>query len=209
MSAKEVVNEMVALLSDGPLLPGGVKEHYNVCGKKNCRCKAPEEPVLHGPYAVLSSTISGRSVSLNIGSSDREAVEEMVGRFRTLKGLLNNLALEYVDGFRVSGIAGIKESVPDLVGIHVKSGASEAEVKRLAASRDKWKKKALDRQALLQKNRITIRDLGDSRQKWRCEALASRERVADLNREVASERSRANKLADEAQYLNNCMKKNG
>jgi len=208
MNAKEVVNEIIAQLAAGPVLPGGVKEHYNVCGKKNCHCKAPENPTLHGPYAVLSSTVSGRSVSLTIAPTDRTAVGEMVERFRILKRLVNELGLEYVDGLRANGVAGVKESAPKLIETHVKSGASETELKRLTTSRDNWKKKARGRQEQLQKDRITIRDLRDSRQKWRREAMASREQVAELSRSLADEQAKADGLADELQHLNNCIKKN-
>ena len=36
------------------ILRGTIIERGNICGKKNCRCKRKDRPVLHGPYKYLS-----------------------------------------------------------------------------------------------------------------------------------------------------------
>jgi len=45
----------------GPMLPGGITEQWNVCGKAGCKCKDPDKPKKHGPYFQLSFTVGGKS----------------------------------------------------------------------------------------------------------------------------------------------------
>jgi hypothetical protein len=209
MSTKEIIDELIRLLSDGPVLPGGVKEHHNVCGKKNCRCKDPENPVVHGPYTVLSWTVSGQGSSLTLDPGNRTSAEEMVERFRTLKDLVNQLALGYVDGIRARGMAEIRRDVLVLGGSRMMLKVSTAEAKRLVVSRDAWKDKALQRQCLLEKDRITMRDLKKSRDTWRAEAMTSRTQRAELESKFASTRVRIDCLTNEVEHLQRCVKKNG
>ena len=49
------------ILELGPLHPGRITQQYNVCGTPGCRCKDPEHPRKHGPYANLSYTFAGQS----------------------------------------------------------------------------------------------------------------------------------------------------
>ena len=209
MGTKEIIDELIKLLSDGPVLPGGVKEHHNICGKKNCRCKDSENPVVHGPYTVLSWTVSGRGSSLSVDPGNRSSVEEMVERFRTLKDLVNQLALGYVDGIRARGMAEIRGDVLVLGGSPMKLKVSAAESKRLAVSRDAWKEKALKRQCLLEKDRITMRDLKKSRDTWRTEAMTTRTQKAELESKLASARERIDCLTSEVEHLQRRAKKNG
>ena len=207
MSTKKTIDELITLLSDGPVLPGGIRAHYNICGKKNCRCKDPENPIPHGPYTVLSWTISGRGSSMTVDRGDRASVEKMVERFRTLKDLVNQLALGYVDGLRAGGIAEVKRDVPVLAGNPVSLKVSAAEAKRLTVSRDTWKSKAKRRQSLLENNRIATRDLKKSRSKWRNEAMASRKQRCELECELADARKRVKCLTGKAQHLHEQKKR--
>ncbi len=86
---------------------------------------------------------------------------------------------------------------------------STAEAKRLAISRDTWKDKALKRQRLLEKNRITMRDLKKSRDTWRAEGMISRTHKAELRSELASARERIDYLINEVERLQRHAKKNG
>jgi len=209
MNTEETIDELIKLLSVGPVLPGGVKEHHNICGKKNCRCKDPENPVVHGPYTVLSWTVSGQGSSLTVDPGNRTSAEEMVERFRTLKNLVNQLALGYVDGIRARGLAEIRGDVLLLASSRMKPKVSAAEAKRLAVSRDAWKDKALKRQCLLEKDRITMRDLKKSRDTWRAETMTSRTQKAELKSKLASARERIDCLTNEVEHLQRRAKKNG
>ena len=209
MSTQETVDKLIKLLSDGPVLPGGVNEHHNICGKKNCRCKDPENPVVHGPYTVLSWTVSGQGSSLTVAPANKALAEEMVERFRTLKDLVNQLALGYVDGIRARGMAEIRRDVLVLGGSRMMLKMSTAEEKRLAVSRYAWKDKALKRQCLLEKDRITMRDLKKSRDTWRAEAMTRRTQKAQLESKLTSARERIDSLTNEVEDLQRRVKKNG
>ena len=207
MNTTQTVAKLMAELSDGPVLPGGVREQYNICGKKNCRCKDPENPVRHGPYTVLSWTVSGQGSSMAVDPGDKASVEEMVERFKTLKRLVNELALGYVDGLRAGGIAEIRRDVPVLADSPAALKTLATKAKRLATSRDGWRDKAKRRQALLEKNRITTRDLKKSRSKWRNEAMAARKRRGELECELADSRKTIECLTGEVGRLREHLKK--
>ena len=41
--------------------PGSVSQQYNVCGRKECRCKDKKTPQKHGPYCILSYRFHGKN----------------------------------------------------------------------------------------------------------------------------------------------------
>ena len=141
--------------------------------------------------------------------SNRTSAEEMVERFRTLKELVNKLALGYVDGIRAHGIPKIRGDVLVPAGRRMKIKESPAEAKRLAVSRDAWKDKALKRQCLYEKDRITIRDLKKSRDTWRAEAMTSRTQKAELKSTLGCAREKVDGLTSKIEYLQRHVKKNG
>lgn len=47
----------------GEMRPGSLSKQFNVCGKPNCRCKAPQNPQRHGPYYQLSWVHRGKSTT--------------------------------------------------------------------------------------------------------------------------------------------------
>jgi len=200
---------MVELLTAGPVLPGGVREHYNVCGKAKCKCKDPVNPVKHGPYVMLSWTVSGKGSSLAIAPRDKVSVEKMVDRFRKLKTLLNELALEYAGELRNHSVNEVKRSVPVLAAGKTALQVSSSEACKLERSRARWKNKAVNRQAELEANRIHIRDLEASREKWRAEALALRRKNSELQGEAEAVKKVASGLADRVEALEQSVKKNG
>jgi hypothetical protein len=75
------------LLALGEMRPGALSEQYNVCGKPNCRCKAPRSPKKHGPYYQISYSHHGKSTTEFV---KREKVAEVrqqlatYARFRKL-----------------------------------------------------------------------------------------------------------------------------
>lgn len=185
MSTTTTVNEIIGLLTAGPVLPGGVNEQYNVCGKKNCRCKDEANPRKHGPYIQLSYTISGQSSTLRISPKDAVGVGRAVERFKRLKKLVNQLGLEYGKEVRKGGFSAAKSCVPAGGAESQSVSAPSLERKRLMRSQASWKRKALARQKLLLSNRVRIRDLEASRSKWREEALQRRKESAEKQRQLA------------------------
>ena len=51
-------------------------------------------------------------------------------------------------------------------------------------SRDTWKRRAADKQRALKKLRITVRDLGDSRDRWKAIARQQSEEIATLRAQL-------------------------
>lgn len=51
------------MLALGDMRPGALSKQYNVCGKPNCRCKAPHSPKKHGPYYQISYSHHGKSTT--------------------------------------------------------------------------------------------------------------------------------------------------
>jgi hypothetical protein len=81
----------------GSLHPGSLSEQYNVCGKPDCRCKAPCAPQKHGPYYQLSFTWRGKSSTRFVRPQQLEPMREKVSnykRFRELTEEWVDLALE-------------------------------------------------------------------------------------------------------------------
>lgn len=91
---QQIKRQLAAL---GPMHPGSLSEQYNVCGKPNCRCKAPRTPQKHGPYHQLSFTWRGNSGTRFVRPQQLEAMREKVAnykRFRELTEEWVDLAME-------------------------------------------------------------------------------------------------------------------
>lgn len=54
-------------------------------------------------------------------------------------------------------------------------------------SRDNWKRRAADKQATIKKMRITLRDLNDSRDRWKALALQQAKEMAVLRQQDQSQ----------------------
>lgn len=88
----------------GPMLPGSMKQQFNVCGKTGCKCKDPENPIKHGPYYQLSFTVGGRSSTLFVKNEDVPEVRKRIRRYKRFRQLTTALTKAYVDFTRKSGL---------------------------------------------------------------------------------------------------------
>lgn len=75
------------LLALGPMRPGALSEQYNVCGKPNCKCKAPRSPKKHGPYYQLSYTHQGKSTTEFVKRDVVDVVRLQLANYATYKKL--------------------------------------------------------------------------------------------------------------------------
>jgi len=89
----------------GVMLPGGIREQWNVCGKAGCKCKDPDYPKRHGPYYQLSFSLGGKSSSMFIKQHDLLAAREAVGNYARFKKLTEKLLLERVAWARKGGLS--------------------------------------------------------------------------------------------------------
>jgi len=89
----------------GPMLPGGITEQWNVCGKAGCKCKDPDKPRKHGPYFQLSFTVGGQSSSLFIKREDLANAKHAVRNYARFKALTRQLLQARVAWARKGGLS--------------------------------------------------------------------------------------------------------
>jgi hypothetical protein len=99
----ERIREQMAEL--GPVLPGGISKHWNVCGKPGCRCKHPSRPKKHGPYYQLSFTLGGKSSSMFLRADEVGEARRWVRRYARLKELTQQLLRAHVAWARQGGLS--------------------------------------------------------------------------------------------------------
>lgn len=95
-STNELKRCLVALLEEGPMIPGSIKKQWNVCGMPGCRCKDARNPKKHGPYYQLSFTLAGKSTSMFIKDAEYEQMRSANDRYRKFKALGSELVQAYV-----------------------------------------------------------------------------------------------------------------
>ena len=91
------------ILALGPMLPGSIRQQFNVCGKPGCKCKDPVHPDKHGPYYQLSFSVAGKSSSFFIKKEDLAEARRRVKRFKQFRQLTQELTQAYVDLARKTG----------------------------------------------------------------------------------------------------------
>ena len=84
------------ILQLGPLHPGRITEQYNVCGTPGCRCKDPENPRKHGPYANLSYAFAGQSKTLFVRKDCVAEMKRRTRRYERLKKLVAELVEAHI-----------------------------------------------------------------------------------------------------------------
>ncbi len=182
MSIENKFNELISRVAEGPILPGGIREYTNICGKENCKCKDPVNPQYHGPYRHLSFSVSGKSSTMSIQGKDLKLAKEMTARFAHIKNLCNRIALEYVDVIREHGMKeaqGVTRNYFEKVKDQGKGGKTESgKLRDMKVSRDQWKLNAIERRNEIKQAKVKIRDLLASRIKWREESLVLRKEIA-------------------------------
>ena len=97
---KQLIQKLAEL---GQILPGSISEQWNVCGKKGCRCKDPENPVKHGPYYQLSYTVGGKGSTMFVKESDLPEARRCIERYKQFKTLNIELVRAHIDLIRATG----------------------------------------------------------------------------------------------------------
>jgi len=77
----------------GSMHPGSLSAQYSVCGKADCRCKAPRDPQKHGPYSQLSFTWRGKSSTRFVRPEQLQPMREKVANYKHFRELTD----EWVD----------------------------------------------------------------------------------------------------------------
>ena len=155
MNIKRICNELIKVLQEGPILPGGLRKTFATCGKENCKCKRVNDPQLHGPYHILSFSLKEKSSTMSLAAEEVASAEEMVQRFQEVKSLLNKLVIAYADKGRGHKI--LELEVPDLgKNNHIRRNDTEK-------NRSKKKSQKIEEKRIKIKN--LSRDLKNSKNK--------------------------------------------
>ena len=200
---------MADLMCLKPMLPGSISEQYNVCGKANCRCKDKDNPRKHGPQSRLSYCLPGKNSNIVIRKADVAIAASMNNNFKEMRQLITEISKEAIRIYREDGAEALQDRMTKTISkgkakiSGVKSGS--AKLIEVETSRDKWKIRAKERIKVTQKDTVTIRNLRDSRAKWKAEAMSARpelrklkERGESLARLVTEQEDKIISLEDDA-----------
>ncbi len=175
---KELAERLAGL---GPLLPGATSLQGATCRKPGCKCMNRKNAQTHGPYLKLSYNVGGSHGVVHIKDKDRAAVERMTANYREAREIVTKMALIGVETLKAGGT----EALEAFAFPPTPSAAPGDVMRKIEASRGGWKSKARERHAALEADRIKIRDLTASREKWRGEALAARRTIAEAEGRIA------------------------
>ena len=176
------------MLNAKPMLPGTLEEHYNVCGKAQCRCKDKINPRKHGPYYRLSYSLKEKNSSVFVKKEDAPAIREMTENYRESRSNTQDLALEMIELYRHEGLQSMLDKYEVILGSEIskKTGTKPASriLREARSSSDKWKAKALERQSEIAKMQVKIRDLDKSRDNWKAKAMQEKKENYKLRKEL-------------------------
>lgn len=168
---QELLNQIAAV---GPVLPGKLELHYNVCGKAGCRCKDPKNPQKHGPYYRLSYSLNGKNSSMFVSNEDADAVNKMTENYKKLRTLTMDLALASIEAVKQKGVNFILEqqfSCP-ITGSEKKDQLTD----------ESFRKKA-DK---LRTAQVKINDLTKSRDTWKQKCTMLKEKNRELQHQLTA-----------------------
>ena len=103
---KRIKQLEASLAKINPMLPGGITEQWNVCGKPGCRCKDPDHPRKHGPYFQLSFTIGGKSSSMFLKREQLAIARRCLRNYSQFKKLTEQLLQARIAWARQGGLSG-------------------------------------------------------------------------------------------------------
>jgi len=85
---RQIIRVKAELMELGEIRPGSLSEQYNVCGKRNCSCKA-KPPQKHGPYYLLSYNRGGKSSSKFIKKENVSDVQSQIKNYKKMRTLID------------------------------------------------------------------------------------------------------------------------
>ena len=176
----------------GAVMPGSIREQYNVCGKVGCVCKDKINPRKHGPYNQLSFSTKGKSSTMFIKTPDLKTAEELTVAYKEDRVLTQEVGLAMISLAREIGIQKAKLVYDDLyekaLKKHLGRTPEPRNIKETTQSKDKWKAKAVERKSAIEKLQIKVRDLTRSREDWKRKATFRKERNQELRVDMADKK---------------------
>ena len=170
---KSLLKEITSL--EG-VLPGSVSKVYNVCGKKECRCKDKKNPQKHGPYNLLSYTIAKKSSTKFIKDEDLSSILDMQQNFRRLREIIQELSLAYMELVKEEGVNEARQFASSIsIDFNTNNCVSEKRLihkaHELTKQLDSWRQKATKRTSEINAMKARIKQLEESRNYWKESAL--------------------------------------
>jgi hypothetical protein len=80
----------IAIVAEGPILPGTISMAISKCGKPNCACKAIP-PKLHGPYYRWTGFMNGKQTTKTISQKVAEECQRRINNYRALQKKLEQI----------------------------------------------------------------------------------------------------------------------
>ena len=175
------------LVNPGPVLAGSVRTLATTCGTPGCRCVRKNNPQKHS-YNQLSYSRNGKTKTVFIKEDDVASVKIMCQNYKKFRQASLDLGHEAAELVRSSGVDAANEII-DFSFERARRLASNARLEsgdlcKVRISREKWKAKALSRRLNLEKQRVRIRDLNQSRKKWKKKAVKAQKKNKVLQKKL-------------------------
>ncbi len=173
---KEIRSLLQEITSLEGILPGSVSKVYNVCGKKECRCKDKKNPQKHGPYNLLSYTVAKKSSTKFIKDEDLPSTLDMQQNFRRLREIVQELSLAYMGLIKDEGVSEAREFASSIsIDFNTDNCLSEKRLihktHELTKQVHSWREKAKNKTSDINAMKARIKQLEESRDCWKERAL--------------------------------------
>lgn len=190
MSKQSKLNSIIRKLVDSqPVMAGKTRTMISHCGKTGCKCMRKSNPEKH-VYHQLSCTKDKKTKTMYVKNADLELVKKLNEHYADLRKATLDLGHEGIILSKAYGVdTACKMMMETFDREKRKSIGLKPESQKLretCASRDKWKEKALKRQAELGRKVVRVRDVEKSRENWKKKALSAQDKLKDLQKELDS-----------------------
>ncbi len=195
MSKQSKMNSIIRRLVDSqPVIAGKTRTMKSHCGKPGCKCMRKTNPEKH-VYHQLSCTKDKKTKTMY---ADLELVQKLNEHYVDLRMAALDLGHEAVV---LSKAYGVDTACKMMMGAFDREKRKSIGLKpesqllrETGGSRDKWKKKALQRQADLASKAVRVRDVEKSRDKWKKKAMDAQNKSKDLQKALVEMNRNVNKM---------------
>jgi len=175
------------LVNPGAIIAGKITRLMGTCGNLKCKCMDKRNPQKH-PYMQLSYSHEGKTKTMSVKKTNLDALQKMTENYKILRHASLALGHEAAVLVKKHGVKRAQEIIFEAYdsAIRKKAGAKPASriLRETRSSCNKWKAKALERQAEIGKNQVKARDLEKSRDNWKTKAIQAKKENQELRKEL-------------------------
>jgi hypothetical protein len=132
--------------------------------------------------------LKGKNSSVFVKKEDASVIKKMTENYRQSRSNTQDLALKMIELYRQEGLQGMIDKYEKILNAEFckKAGTKPASriLRETRSSCDKWKAKALERQAEIGKVQVKTRDLEKSRDNWKAKAIQVKKENQELRKEL-------------------------